>query len=119
MAEAQRTGRGIALGAKIEGAGGFPHGVLRGTQLWDAAWNSLRIVGLAALICGFFGLLIGYVVVRGAGSRVSSFLRQVSFLHYLVPGIAFAAASLSLFAVRLRQDDHPAHDRRTGAAHPG
>lgn len=88
------------FGAKIEGAVGFPHGVLRGTQLWDAAWNSLRIVGLAALICGFFGLLIGYVVVRGAGSRVSSFLRQVSFLPYLVPGIAFAAACLSLFAVR-------------------
>ena len=69
-------------------------------ELWDAAWNSIRIVGLAALFCGFLGLLIGYVVVRGAGSRVSGFLRQVSFLPYLVPGIAFAAACLSLFAVR-------------------
>ncbi|WP_262401717.1 ABC transporter permease [Actinomadura sp. CNU-125] len=88
------------FGAEIEGAVGFPHGVLRGTQLWEAAWNSLRIVGLAALICGFLGLLVGYVVVRGEGSRVSAFLRQVSFLPYLVPGIAFAAASLSLFAVQ-------------------
>ncbi|HET6636598.1 MAG TPA: ABC transporter permease subunit, partial [Streptomyces sp.] len=88
------------LASDIQGAVGFPHGVLRGTELWDAAWNSLRIVGLASLFCGFLGLLIGYVVVRGAGSRVSGFLRQVSFLPYLVPGIAFAAACLSLFAVR-------------------
>ncbi|MER7542345.1 iron ABC transporter permease [Spirillospora sp. NPDC127506] len=88
------------FGAHIDGAVGFPHGVLRGGQLWEAAWNSLRIVGIAALVCGVAGLLIGYVVVRGAGSRVSGFLRQVSFLPYLVPGIAFAAASLSLFAVQ-------------------
>ncbi|WP_433244378.1 ABC transporter permease [Actinomadura nitritigenes] len=88
------------FGGDIPGAVGFPHGVLRGTELWEAAWNSLRIVGLASLVCGLLGLLIGYVVVRGDGSRVSTFLRQVSFLPYLVPGIAFAAACLSLFAVR-------------------
>jgi iron(III) transport system permease protein len=60
----------------------------------------LRIVGLAAIICGLVGLLIGYVVVRSDGSRIASVLRQVSFLPYLVPGIAFAAAYLSLFAVQ-------------------
>ncbi|NIK58544.1 ABC transporter permease [Kribbella shirazensis] len=84
----------------LPGAPGFPHGVLRGTELLDAAWNSLRIVGLAALACGVLGLLIGYVVVRADGSRIATVLRQVSFLPYLVPGIAFAAAFLSLFAVR-------------------
>ncbi|MEV4257552.1 iron ABC transporter permease [Spirillospora sp. NPDC049652] len=88
------------IGEDIPGAVGFPHGVLRGSDLYEAAWNSLRIVGIAALVCGFVGLLIGYVVVRGDGGRVSGFLRQVSFLPYLVPGIAFAAACLSLFAVR-------------------
>lgn len=84
----------------LEGAPGFPHGILRGGDLYSAAWNSVRIVGAAALICGVLGLLIGYVVVRADGSRVSGLLRQVSFLPYLVPGIAFAAAYLSLFAVR-------------------
>jgi iron(III) transport system permease protein len=88
------------LAADLPGAPGFPHGVLRGTELVDAAWNSLRIVGLASLICGVAGLLIGYVVVRSDGSRIATVLRQVSFLPYLVPGIAFAAAFLSLFAVR-------------------
>src|SRR5437867_485831 len=56
-------------------------------------------IGAAAIVCGSLGLLIGYVVVRGQGSLISLFLRQVSFLPYLVPGIAFAAAYLSLFAV--------------------
>ncbi|WP_327639802.1 iron ABC transporter permease [Kribbella sp. NBC_00482] len=88
------------LAADLPGAPGFPHGILRGTELFHAAWNSLRIVGLAAVICGLTGLLIGYVVVRADGSRIAGLLRQVSFLPYLVPGIAFAAAFLSLFAVR-------------------
>jgi iron(III) transport system permease protein len=87
------------LAERLPGAVGFPHGVLRGSELWEAAWNSLRIVGLAALICAVAGLLVGYVVVRGTAPRVAGFLRQVSFLPYLIPGIAFAAASLSLFAV--------------------
>ncbi|WP_433004232.1 ABC transporter permease [Kribbella sp. CA-294648] len=88
------------LAEDLPDAPGFPHGLLRGTELLDAAWNSLRIVGLASLICGLVGLLIGYVVVRSDGSRIASMLRQVSFLPYLVPGIAFAAAYLSLFAVQ-------------------
>ncbi|MEV0589068.1 iron ABC transporter permease [Nonomuraea sp. NPDC050310] len=83
----------------LPGAVGFPHGVFRGTELWTAAWNSLRIVGIASLICAVAGLLIGYVAVRGSAPRIAAFLRQVSFLPYLIPGIAFAAASLSLFAV--------------------
>lgn len=87
------------LAESLPGAVGFPHGVLRGNELWDAARNSLVIVGSAALICGVVGLLVGYVVVRGTAPRMAAFLRQVSFLPYLIPGIAFAAASLSLFAV--------------------
>ncbi|MEV0972624.1 ABC transporter permease [Microtetraspora glauca] len=87
------------LAEQLPGAVGFPHGVFRGSELWAAAWNSLRIVGLASIICAVLGLLIGYVVVRGTAPRVAAFLRQVSFLPYLIPGIAFAAASLSLFAV--------------------
>jgi iron(III) transport system permease protein len=79
---------------------GFPVGILRSPLLYGALWNSIWIVGLAAIVCGSLGLLIGYVVVRGQGSPIALFLRWVSFLPYLVPGIAFAAAYLSLFAVR-------------------
>ena len=87
------------FGAHLDSVG-FPHGILVGHELYQAIWNSVRIVGIASIICALIGLLVGYVVVRTAGTRLSGFLRQVAFLPYLIPGIAFAAAYLSLFAVR-------------------
>lgn len=74
-------------------------GILLSPDLWNAAWNSLSIVGLASITSGLLGLLVGYVVVRTPVRPLATFLRQVTFLPYLVPGIAFAAAYLSLFAV--------------------
>lgn len=74
-------------------------GILLTPALWTAAWNSLTIVGSAAVIAGLLGLLTGYVVVRTPVRPLATFLRQVTFLPYLVPGIAFAFAYLSLFAV--------------------
>lgn len=73
-------------------------GILRNENILKAAWNSVRMAGIAALIAGTLGMFIGYVVVRLGNTRTSAFLRQVSFLPYLVPGIGFAAAYLSLFA---------------------
>lgn len=74
-------------------------GVLLSPDLWAAAKNTLTIVGLASLTSGILGLLVGYVVIRTPVRALSMYLRQVTFLPYLVPGIAFAAAYLSLFAV--------------------
>ena len=53
----------------------------------------------ASIVSGLLGLLVGYVVVRTPVRSLATFLRQVTFLPYLVPGIAFATAYLSLFAV--------------------
>jgi iron(III) transport system permease protein len=75
------------------------HGILLTPDLWQAALNTLGIVGIASLASGLLGLLVGYVVVRTPIRGLSVFLRQITFLPYLVPGIAFAAAYLSLFAV--------------------
>ncbi|ODT15468.1 MAG: ABC transporter permease [Kaistia sp. SCN 65-12] len=75
-------------------------GILLSPDLWSAAWNTLWIVGLASVTSGLLGLLVGYVVVRTPLRPLSIFLRQITFLPYLVPGIAFAAAYLSLFAVQ-------------------
>ena len=74
-------------------------GILVTPDLWNAGWNTLRIVGIASVSSGFLGLLVGYVVVRSRVRWVSGFLRHVTFFPYLVPGIAFAVAYLSLFAV--------------------
>ncbi|WP_347265796.1 iron ABC transporter permease [Paracoccus sp. (in: a-proteobacteria)] len=74
-------------------------GILLSPELWRAAWNTVSIVGIASLCSGLLGLLTGYVVVRTGWRALAVFLRQVTFMPYLVPGIAFAAAYLSLFAV--------------------
>ncbi|MGI9418147.1 MAG: ABC transporter permease [Geminicoccaceae bacterium] len=74
-------------------------GLLLTPELWQATWNTLRIVGIASVCSGLLGLLVGYVVVRSPVRSIAAFLRHVTFFPYLVPGIAFAAAYLSLFAV--------------------
>lgn len=74
-------------------------GILFSPDLWQAAFNTLWIVGLASTCSGLLGIVVGYVVVRTPVRPLAVFLRQVTFMPYLVPGIAFAAAYLSLFAV--------------------
>lgn len=74
-------------------------GILLSPDLWQAAWNTIWIVGIASVCSGLLGILTGYVVVRTSFRPLAIFLRQVTFMPYLVPGIAFAAAYLSLFAV--------------------
>ncbi len=75
-------------------------GVLRSPEIWQAAWNSLRTSAAAALLAGFAGIFVGYVATRSPRSLSTRYLKQVSFVPYLVPSIAFAAAFIGLFAVR-------------------
>ncbi|MEW9612629.1 iron ABC transporter permease [Shinella sp. S4-D37] len=74
-------------------------GILLTGEFWLALWNTVWMVGLASIGAGVLGLLVGYSVVRSPVGFVSAALRQITFLPYLVPGIAFAAAYLSMFAV--------------------
>ena len=74
-------------------------GILLTGEFWLALWNTVWMVGLASLGAGLLGILVGYGVVRSPVRAVSVALRQITFLPYLVPGIAFAAAYLSMFAV--------------------
>lgn len=75
------------------------NGILLTPDFWHAVWNTVIIVGCASLAAGVLGLLVGYAVMRCSLRWVGGFLRQITFMPYLVPGIAFAAAFLSLFAV--------------------
>ncbi len=73
-------------------------GILLTGEFWVAVWNTVWMVGTASIAAGLLGLFVGYVVVRSPIATVAAFLKQVTFLPYLVPGIAFAAAYLSMFA---------------------
>ncbi|WP_394183723.1 ABC transporter permease [Marinomonas posidonica] len=75
------------------------NGILLSSEFWNAAWSSISIVGSASICAGILGLLTGYIVLRSPLKFVSVSLRQITFFPYLVPGIAFAAAFLTLFAV--------------------
>ena len=73
-------------------------GILRNAQILGAAWNSIRLSVIVALITGIAGILIGYAVVKGKKTRLAALLEQGSFLPYLIPSIAFGAIYLSLFS---------------------
>jgi iron(III) transport system permease protein len=73
-------------------------GILRNAQILGAAWNSIRLSVIVALITGIAGILIGYAVVKGRKTRLAAVLEQGSFLPYLIPSIAFGAIYLSLFS---------------------
>ncbi|MDX9802094.1 MAG: iron ABC transporter permease [Spirochaetia bacterium] len=75
-------------------------GILRNSSVITSAWNSIRIVSIVALIAGTIGTFIGYVSVRYAGSRITTYLKHLSFLPYIIPTIGFGAAYLTLFAVQ-------------------
>ena len=74
-------------------------GLFLNPGILEATLNSLKIAGLAALISGLLGTFVGYVVAKFQNNLVAQYLRQVSFLPYLVPSIGFGAAYLTLFAV--------------------
>ena len=78
----------------------YRSGILLTPELWTVIWNTLKIVGFASICSGILGILVGYIVVRSPIRSVANFLRHITFFPYLVPGIAFGAAYISLFAIQ-------------------
>jgi iron(III) transport system permease protein len=75
-------------------------GVIHNPIILGAAWNTLRLAVISSAICAFLGLIIGYLIVRYRRSWISILLDQVSFLPFLIPGLALGAMYLSLFAIQ-------------------
>ena len=78
-------------------AEGLP-GIFRDPQFFQATWNSVALAGVTALITAVIGILLGYVIVKGRGTLLSKIVEQLAFLPYLIPGIAFGAIYLGMFA---------------------
>jgi iron(III) transport system permease protein len=73
-------------------------GLFRDPAVLKVIGNSVLSAGMGAVICGVLGTLVGYATIRLHPAALSKYLRYVSFLPYLVPGIGFSAAFLLLFA---------------------
>jgi len=72
-------------------------GVLRNPKIYQGAWNSIRLALLTAFFTAFFGVILGYSIVKGRGTRLSKLVEQMAFIPYVIPGIAFGAIYISMF----------------------
>ncbi len=72
-------------------------GVLLNPRIWRGAWNSIRLSLFTALFTALFGIILGYAIVKGRGTRLSKLVEQMSFIPYVIPGIAFGAVYISMF----------------------
>ena len=73
-------------------------GVLHNNIILGATWNTLKLAFISSILAAIFGLLIGYIVVRGKVRWISKLLDQISFIPFLLPAIAFGAMYLTMFA---------------------
>jgi iron(III) transport system permease protein len=78
-------------------ANGEP-GVLRNPQIYKGAWNSIRLSIVTAFFTALLGVVLGYAIVKGRGTRLSKLVEQMAFIPYVMPGIAFGAVYISMFS---------------------
>jgi iron(III) transport system permease protein len=86
------------VGEGREDIGGGEPGILINPSVYQAFWNSIRLSVAVALVAGTIGALAGYAIVRARGTKLSSFVNNLSFFPYLLPSMAFGAIYLSMFA---------------------
>lgn len=73
-------------------------GVLLNPRIWKAAWNSIRLALYTSLFTALLGVLLGYAIVKGRGTRLARLVDQLAYLPYVIPGIAFGAVYIAMFA---------------------
>jgi iron(III) transport system permease protein len=72
-------------------------GVLRNPKIYQTAWNSIRLSLWTALFTALLGVLLGYAIVKGRGTRLSKLVEQLAYIPYVIPGIAFGAVYIAMF----------------------
>jgi len=72
-------------------------GVLRNPKIYTTAWNSIRLSLWAAFFTALLGVLLGYAIVKGRGTRLSKLVEQLAYIPYVIPGIAFGAVYIAMF----------------------
>jgi len=72
-------------------------GVLRNPKIYMTAWNSIRLSIWTAFFTALLGIILGYAIVKGRGTRLSKMVEQLAFVPYVIPGIAFGAVYIAMF----------------------
>ena len=71
-------------------------GILLSPKVWTALGNSLLLALICSLVAGTCGILVGYGVSKRRGSRLASWVNNLSFFPYLMPSLAFGAIYLAM-----------------------
>ena len=72
-------------------------GVLLNPAIYKGAWNSIKLSLYTAFFTAFLGVVLGYAIVKGRGTRLAKIVEQLAFIPYVIPGIAFGAVYISMF----------------------
>ena len=76
-------------------------GVLLNPKIYATAWNSIKLALFTAFFTAFLGIILGYAIVKGHGTRLSKMVEQLAYIPYVIPGIAFGAVYIAMFARKL------------------
>jgi iron(III) transport system permease protein len=72
-------------------------GILLNPAIYRGAWNSIRLAVSTAFFTAFLGIILGYAIVKGRGTRLAKITEQLAFIPYVIPGIAFGAVYITMF----------------------
>jgi iron(III) transport system permease protein len=73
-------------------------GVLLNPRIYQTAWNSIKLALYTAFFTALLGILLGYAIVKGRGTRLARLVDQLAYIPYVIPGIAFGAVYIAMFA---------------------
>jgi iron(III) transport system permease protein len=76
-------------------------GVLLNPKIYKTAWNSIRLSLWTAFFTALLGIILGYAIVKGRGTLLSKLVEQLAYIPYVIPGIAFGAVYIAMFARKL------------------
>lgn len=76
-------------------------GVLLNPRIWKTAWNSIKLSLYTAFFTAFLGIILGYAIVKGRGTRLAKLVDQLAYIPYVIPGIAFGAVYIAMFAKKI------------------
>jgi iron(III) transport system permease protein len=76
-------------------------GVLLNPRIWKTAWNSIKLSLYTALFTALLGIILGYSIVKGRGTRLAKLVDQLAYIPYVIPGIAFGAVYIAMFAKKI------------------
>ncbi|HSB00954.1 MAG TPA: ABC transporter permease subunit, partial [Anaerolineales bacterium] len=76
-------------------------GVLLNPKIYQTAWNSIKLALYTAFFTALLGVILGYAIVKGRGTRLSKLVEQLAYIPYVIPGIAFGAVYIAMFARKL------------------